>query len=219
MRPFDEESKETAEMIRFITPEAERAWIAQKEALAIQKDRENRLTVLAQLKANKTSEIQQALDVAKAMCPEGNPSNRFWLRVLSLQEENKAIDKSINELMAAPRPTSEKVSEYLVSEGHVTPDESVHEEMKNEIPSATTIETNSDVQSETVPENATTEPHSSLEPDFVEDPMNVTLDHSSQEDSMDDVGISEDHRDFSSRRAVFEHAENYLFLKTPATAE
>lgn len=224
--PFDEARKETGEIIHFITQEAERAWIAQKEALAIQKDRENRLTVLAQLKRNKTTEIQQALDVAKAMCPEGNPSNRFWLRVLSLQEENKALDKSISELMAAPRPASEKVTEYLEKYGHVTPGESVNEETSDEIPSTTCevgstepVAMSTNDEPDFMGGNTSTTPHSNFEPSFLEDPMNVTMDHISQDGSTDEMGMSSDNGDNPMDKVTFEQEEKDLFLKTPAAAE
>lgn len=118
--------------VHMVTPETEGALIAQQETQAAQQEHDNRLHALVQLKHNRTTDIQQAIDVAKAMCPQGDPTNPFWERVVSLQEESKALDESINEVVAASRVTSKDLTDYPMNMVNVVTDDHSSQEGSSE---------------------------------------------------------------------------------------
>ena len=99
--------------VHLITPQAERAWIALQEAQANQRDRASRIHAIGILKQSKTTEIQQAIGMAKSVCPETDLDHPLWVRVVTMQKESEALEKKIEGLLQTSRRTCPEVEKYL----------------------------------------------------------------------------------------------------------
>ena len=59
----------------------------------------HREATLIKWKELKLTEIQQAMDLAKLLCPNPDPSNKFWKQVLARQEESQTIEEELQKLL------------------------------------------------------------------------------------------------------------------------
>ena len=82
-------------------------------------NRKSELNALLRLRELKITETQQAIEVAKACCPEGDPTNSFWNAVWALQNENKVLEEEINALLRLDKTTTQghRANQKLTSKG------------------------------------------------------------------------------------------------------